>query len=403
MITYPPFGSSGYVFLAGLKDLGREDILHLKRPTRKMIELGVRHSPETICTPMKYCVGALAEGINQGADEVVFPSGTGTCRFSTYYEMIRLILEDMGYEGIKFYTFDYHRPFDILKNFKKISNNKSWAEVVIALLRAGVRNRLLDTVNDHLNYYRAFETEKGRTEEVAQEFYQLIIETKKRSQLRKIKKSIPHRFKKEVPIEKVADPLKVVVVGEIYAVLEPGMNQDLHKRINELGVIAKTGVTLRKYTDVGAIINPFIKRPHKVAARAAKKYLPNYCGGDAQHTIGDAILYKKKGYDGLIQLYPFTCMPELMAKDILPKVQQDIDFPKYSIVFDEKAEGAAIQTRLEAFIGMLKRNKYLKSQEQISTEKQLAFCPHCQLNFNLDILDLPQCPTCGEKLLTENN
>ncbi|NHJ84956.1 MAG: hypothetical protein FK734_05810 [Asgard group archaeon] len=356
MITYPPFGSSGYTFLAGLKDIGREDFLHLPRPTKKMIALGVAHSPETICTPMKYCVGALATGVEMGADEIVFPSGTGTCRFSLYYEMIRLIFEDMGYNDVKYHTFDYHLPLDMLRMFKGISRNKSYGEVFTALLRAGIRNRLIDDVEEQLNYYRAFEVEKGLSQKIADELFEEIIDTKRRIALFKLKKRIPQSFQ-EIEINLPRDIIRVIVVGEIYAVLEPGMNQDINKRINELGVVAKTGVTLRKYTDVGAKINPFIKEPHKVAAKAAKNYLPHYCGGDAQHTVGDLILYKKKGWDGLIQLYPFTCMPELIAKDILPKVSQDIDMPKYSLVFDEKADGAAIQTRLEAFINMLKRKK----------------------------------------------
>lgn len=395
MITYPPFGPSGYTFLAGLRDIGRTDVIHLHRPTQKMINLGVKHSPETICTPLKYCVGALAEGVKKGADEIVFPAGTGTCRFSTYYEMIRLILEDMGFTDITFHTFDYHLPLDLLRVFKKISNNKSFGEIFSALLRAGLRNRLLDYVDEKLNYYRAFETTKGVSEKTAEKMYKLIIDTKRSRKLRRLYKTIEETFEREVDIDIVSDPIKVVVVGEIYAVLEPGMNQDLNKRINELGVIAKTGVTLRKYTDIGAIINPFIKRPHKVAARAAKKYLPYYCGGDAQHTIGDAILYKKKGFDGLIQLYPITCMPELMAKDILPKVQKDIGMPKYSIVFDEKADGAAIQTRVEAFIGMLKRNKYLSSIEGIGAEIETTSCQNCKITFNATNRF---CPNCGEKL-----
>jgi len=363
MITYPPFGPSGYTFLAGLQDIGRKDVLHLPRPTKKMVALGVAHSPETICTPLKYCVGALATGVEMGANEVVFPSGTGTCRFSMYYELIRLIFEDMGLTDVTFHTFDYHLPIDLLKLFKNLSVNKSYAEVVAALLRGGVRNRLLDLVDDQLNYYRAFEIDKGRTEEIAEQFYQEIINTRKHRALAKLKKKIPQTFQEEVEIDLPSAIVRVVIVGEIYAVLEPGMNQDLHKRVNELNVAVKTGVTLRKYTDIGAKINPFVKDPIKESAKVAKKYLPYYCGGDAQQTIGDMILYKKKGYDGLIQLYPFTCMPELVAKDILPKVSREIDMPKYSLVFDEKAEGVAIQTRLEAFINMLKRKK-MKQKEQ---------------------------------------
>ena len=111
-----------------------------------------------------------------------------------YYELIRLIFEDMGLEDVTFHSFDYHLPFDLLRLFKGISNNKSYGEVFSALLRAGVRNRLLDDVDEQLNYYRAFEVEKGATQDIADQLFQEIIDTKRRSKLRKLQKSIPSRF-----------------------------------------------------------------------------------------------------------------------------------------------------------------------------------------------------------------
>jgi len=53
-------------------------------------------------------------------------------------------------------------------------------------------------------------------------------------------------------------------------------------------------------------------------------------------------------------MFPFTCMPEIVAKNILPKVSNDMDIPVLSLAFDEQSGEAGIVTRLEAFIDLLK-------------------------------------------------
>ena len=107
-------------------------------------------------------------------------------------------------------------------------------------------------------------------------------------------------------------------------------------------------------------MNFFKKYHHQEAIKRAKPYLEHRLGGKAQESIGSAILYKEHGWDGMIHLYPFTCMPEIISRSILPQVSKEIDFPILSLVLDEHTGEAGLQTRLEAFVDMLKRREEKK-------------------------------------------
>ena len=56
---------------------------------------------------------------------------------------------------------------------------------------------------------------------------------------------------------------------------------------------------------------------------AASPYLPELVGGHGRDSIGHTILYAKRGFDGIIQLAPFTCIPEIAARTILTRVSRD--------------------------------------------------------------------------------
>ncbi len=61
----------------------------------------------------------------------------------------------------------------------------------------------------------------------------------------------------------------------------------------------------------------------------------------------------RAGYDGMIHIFPFTCMPEVIAKNILPQVSRDAGIPVLSMAFDEQTGVAGVVTRLEAFTDLL--------------------------------------------------
>ncbi|MCK4260418.1 MAG: hypothetical protein KAX49_15690 [Halanaerobiales bacterium] len=88
-------------------------------------------------------------------------------------------------------------------------------------------------------------------------------------------------------------------------------------------------------------------------------------GGYGQETIGQAVLYARQGFDGTIQVVPFTCMPEIVAESILPVVNEKENIPILSLFFDEHSGEAGIQTRLEAFVDLVRSRKRKKDKRRV--------------------------------------
>lgn len=356
--TFPHFGSLTYVFEIIFRELGRTDVILPNKPSRKTSELGSRYSPEFVCTPFKLTLGTFIEMLDKGADELYIGGGNMYCRFGLYWPVQKLILEDLGYD-FKFVPVPIYDPLDLLKTFQAVSNNYTVWETIKAFRTTWIKTRFIELV-DNLHFkYRALELEKNQADRLAEETHRKIVEIQGLGNLRKYCKKLPELFDKTIEIDrkKEKEALKIGVCGEIYVALEPTLNLDIHRKMNELGVITKNLISLGMLIDFGRKINPFKTLPFKKARRVAKPYIGQRCGGEAQENIGDIILYKRKKWDGLIHLYPFTCMPEIITRSIAPQVSKEYDMPFLSLVVDEHTGEAGFQTRLEAFVDLLARKK----------------------------------------------
>ena len=99
------------------------------------------------------------------------------------------------------------------------------------------------------------------------------------------------------------------------------------------------------------------KRSKSRAIRASKQYLPHNIGGECNASIGHAILSAREGYDGVIQLLPFGCMLESVAKNILRTVSKDYDIPILAFSLTENLSETTITTRLSAFVDLIQRRR----------------------------------------------
>ena len=93
-------------------------------------------------------------------------------------------------------------------------------------------------------------------------------------------------------------------------------------------------------------------------------------GGECIETIGDSVFAAQNGIDGIIHIMPFSCMPEIVSQNILPKVSREENIPVLSLVLDEQTGNAGYITRIEAFADLIKRRKMRR--EQNNEEKNLA-------------------------------
>ena len=150
--------------------------------------------------------------------------------------------------------------------------------------------------------------------------------------------------------------VSVATTGEYYAVLEPFYNQDVERVLGQLGAQVHRAIMLGDWVKLTLILDALGFRKSEID-RAAKPYLRWNVGGEGLVTIGQAVLHAQKGIDGLVELLPFTCIPEIAALNILPRISRDYNLPVMSFILDEQSGHAGMRTRLEAFVDLLQRRR----------------------------------------------
>jgi predicted nucleotide-binding protein (sugar kinase/HSP70/actin superfamily) len=80
-------------------------------------------------------------------------------------------------------------------------------------------------------------------------------------------------------------------------------------------------------------------------------------GGHGVNTVGNAELLSRQGLDGIVHIYPFTCMPEIIAQTAFYEIEKKHGVPIMTLIVDEMTGEAGYLTRLEAFTDMLEMRR----------------------------------------------
>ncbi|MGC8777606.1 MAG: acyl-CoA dehydratase activase-related protein [Candidatus Caldatribacteriaceae bacterium] len=333
--------------------------------TQKTIEIGVKLAPQNACFPLKVTLGNFIESIERGADTLFMAGGVGPCRFGYYGQIQRLILEDLGYD-VRFVLLDHPRygvrPF--LEALRTMAGGKL-ASLRVARV-ASLAWKILRFTEDLEAQRRALRCQVEKREALDQ-----VIDSAL-ERLRRVESVDDfHRIKKEaedalhgLPLVKGGQtPIKVGIVGEVYVAQETRINFNVEKILGDLGVYVHNSVSTVEYV---LHTLPLTRSQEKQEAWAmAKPYLKRFVGGEGIDSVGSAIRYARKGFDGVVHLYPFTCMPEIVAKGILNKVSKDYDLPVLHLAIDEHSGEAGLITRVEAFVDVLERRKKTRKISEV--------------------------------------
>ncbi|NJD03883.1 MAG: CoA protein activase [Ruminiclostridium sp.] len=355
-ITFPHLGNTYICVKALLDDLGVQYVIPPFN-NKKGLELGTKYVPEMACLPLKINIGNYIQAYRQGADTILMAGGCGPCRFGYYCEMHREIMRDIGYE-MDIITLEMinGNVSELFANIKKLAGGTSPLNAVIATIRMIKIAKQVDEIEMLAFKIRPREKIKGSTDDIYKDFRNKVFLEKG---CRRILALIS-RTREEllgIDTDKSFQPLKIGIVGEIYTTIEHSSSFDIQNRLGNMGVEVDRQVTVS-----GWIIEHILKKafhlPRKLEyAKEAKPYLATMIGGHAQETLGHTVLYSKKGYDGVIQIFPLSCMPEIVAESILPKVQVDFGIPVLTLIIDEMTGEAGYLTRVEAFIDLLKKRR----------------------------------------------
>lgn len=361
-ITFPHLGNTYICVKALLDDLGVEYVIPPFN-NKKALELGTKYVPEMACLPLKINIGNYIQAYEQGADTILMAGGCGPCRFGYYCEMHREIMKDIGCE-MDIITLELINGnlSGFIEKIKKLTGGANLFKAAAAVCRTVKIAARTDELELLSFKTRARELEKGSTDKIYNAFRGRVLAEHGG---KKILDLISETRKKMLGIEadNSFEPLKVGIVGEIYTTIEHFASFDIQTRLGSMGVEVDRQVTVS-----GWIIEHMIKKtlhlPRKLQyAREARPYLGAMIGGHAQETLGHTVMYSKKGYDGVIQIFPLSCMPEIVAESILPSIELDHGIPVLTLIIDEMTGEAGYLTRVEAFIDLLHKRREKKAVE----------------------------------------
>ena len=329
---------------------------------QRTLSLGVKHSPEGLCIPFKLTLGNLIEAAQLGADTLLMPAGIGICRLGLYAKTQEQILHELGYHDAEIVklSISEHKLPGFLKMIKRLSNNASWPRIISAFRFGLGKLNAIDRIERVVQKVRAIELVKGTANQLFAKAVKAIDQADDYSALKKVQEDYIDRLSQVVKDDR-AQPLIVGIIGEFYVVLEPFSSFDVEKELGKLGVEVRRSMFISEWIKFSLFLNPLGINEKERIHQAALPYLKRDIGGDGWESVGEKVLHASE-YDGLVHLVPFTCMPEIVAQNIMPRTKENI--PVLTLLCDEQITKTGMLTRLEAFVDLLRRKRQVESNNR---------------------------------------
>ena len=361
VIAWPRMGRIDIPLKALLVSLGARVVIPPPN-SNQALEIGVKNSIEGICLPYKLNLANYLMALEGGANTLMMFQAPGSCRLGNYTKMAQKTLKSLGYE------FDLV-IFDMYKSKMKQTLHAFWHvtrcinpwKYYKAFSLGFNKFFAIDPAEKMLFKIRPREIHKGDAEKCYEKWLEIIDNTNSVFACRRLKNKIIKDFNK-IEIDKNKEVPIIYLIGEFFVLLDPFTNQNIEKELGEMGCEVQRQIMFSDWLE--HVLKPSLfyhKESHRErSVRYAKDYMKRAIGGECIETIGDVVYAAKHGVDGVIHISPFSCMPEIVAQNILPKVSKNEDIPVLSLVLDEQTGKAGYITRIEAFVDLIKRKRLKK-------------------------------------------
>ncbi|MGQ9678584.1 MAG: 2-hydroxyacyl-CoA dehydratase [bacterium] len=344
-VAFPYFGYDTLALKGFLEDLGVE--VKLPPPTsRRTVELGVKFSPELICMPFKITLGNFIEALENGADTLLMAAGARKCRFGYYHYLQEVALQATG-KNFSLVPVTQYSPSDFIFRLMPNLFNVAPVKVIRAVYLLLAKSALTRDFRRQLNRKRALDF--GAAERLTKPALEVIASARTLSEIKRAQ----IRLKKMFCLNGEKPEVRVGLVGEIFFTIDQFANQEIEKKLGELGVEVVFERCL--YNHLRHLLK--VDFGYLRSRRLARPYLQECPGGEAVRTVGEAGSFIQKGVDGIVHVFPFTCMPENIAFEALERLCQSNGIPLLSLSFDEHTSSTGLVTRLEAFVELLRRRR----------------------------------------------
>jgi len=222
----------------------------------------------------------------------------------------------------------------------------------------------LDELEQLVYKIRAIERDRGSTTQIYRDSVKAIDDAGDHQAIKRAKQEHLQKLM-SLPTVSSPDPLKIGVTGEFFVVIDPFANMDIEIELAKLGVEVRHTQSVWEWLNFNPLATVFGLREKDKSHKAAMPYLSRHVGGDGWQSVGEKVLHARD-WDGLVHLEPFGCLPETMARNIMPSTKERI--PVLNIIYDEHTGKAGVINRLEAFVDLLKHKRRAQSKTRQRVE-----------------------------------
>lgn len=354
-VTYPHMGYMSAPIRHMLESLNVE-VLEAPPISQRTVELGSLHSPEGVCLPYKINMGNFLEGLDRGADTLVTMCGAGKCRFG-FYSAVQKIALAQG-RPIGFHTLDTeHLLPDMYRFLRRVAPEAGRIATARGIALAVKKLRALDALNDARNFYAPRSAQPGRVVDICEYGVGEIAACDSFSEVNYTRDLIIGVMQSHGDTA-APPPPKVALIGEFYVLLEPYANRWIEKALVRQGIEVKKFVATGGWAYAKTLLQAVgLFNEEREYLAQARPYLHHHVGGDGLKSVGTCLQSARSGFAGVIHVFPFGCMPEVVAQYALKNIAADYDLPLLTLSIDEHASDVGLMTRIEAFVDCIKRKK----------------------------------------------
>ena len=354
-LTFPRLGHSHIYGALLFKEIGI-DIVIPPANSIEGLERGAAHSPEDICLPFKIILDNLLSAWEMGADTVIMPATMGPCRLGEYGELLRVTLGNMGcnYHFILLDSVSAIGIEELIRRLKSIIQDSkcSYKDILKALRKTYRLIKIMESLEGYVALKGAYEKKGNSSKVILRECRNALESTDGLDRAIEIVKGKKKELA-DVKVDRNRRPLKLLLTGDIFTQIDEFANHYIEDSLMEMKVAFEKNMSIGWWIR-NTIINPF---GGIMAEKSKNPYMPYRIGGYAKETVGQALKWRQRHYDGIIQLFPAGCMPEIVAKSVFEGLSQSEGIPILSVIYDEMNGDVGYLTRIEAFTDMLLRKR----------------------------------------------
>lgn len=324
---------------------------------------GMKHTAGGECVPCPSTTGALLYAMERDGvdpDNVIFfmPTACGPCRFGQYAKLNKMIFDRKSWNNVQIMSPSAENAYEGIDTDSRIL-------LYHALVVSDIMRKMTHRV-------RPYELTPGAVDKIVEEYTQKIEAALSANNKKGIEQAVQECANTLAALPKHPGQRPLVgVVGEIYVRCDPFLNNDLCRRIEELGgeawlapisewifytnhlrhllvkeqsrgpaaLVERARIWLETrmffnrvehnyYQLADAVLKDRHEHPIDQVLEEGMKYLPWQFEGEALLTLGRTVLFvQKDGAKAIVNASPVFCMPGTITTSMFPRLEKELNVP----------------------------------------------------------------------------